>query len=55
MKQSICQLVAHFKKYEGAAFGRKMGRLLNSAELDEARDVLRATLLPPRGRWSEDM
>lgn len=55
MKQSICQLVAHFKKYEGAAFGRKMGRLLNSAELDEARGVLRATLLPPRGRWSEDM
>ena len=55
MKQSICQLVAHFKKYEGAAFGRRMERLLGSSKLDNARDVLRATLLPPPGRWREAM
>lgn len=55
MKRSIRQLVAHFKEYEGAAFGHRMERLLGDAELDGARDVLRATLLPPPARWREDV
>lgn len=53
VKAFLAQFVKRLEDIEGPAFARRMRRTLSNPEVDAAREMLRATLMPPVQRWED--